>query len=285
VIWSILTDINRFMESLKWVDDTYSAKHKSEDPKTLRAGYHDNLKLYFSNQAPVTKSRKVSPWQGIDVFLLRYGKKAVLSISVYIFAHIPYVGKFILPLLSFYTFDKAVGNKPAVLIFASGLVLPKHYLIRFLQIYFGSRSMTRELVSPYALPWRRDIDSLQLEPYFSRVHFSSQQKKRFFFEREGVLFGFGLAFFLLIRIPIFGVLAYGVAEASTAYLITKITDPPPPPEGDSGTNPAFVEDQTEWHQKKDVLQAALTHLDKVNVRTSSRGENPLSTELPRKKFT
>jgi len=40
-----------------------------------------------------------------------------------------------------------VGNKPAILIFASGLVLPKKYLIRFLQTYFGARSMTRELVS------------------------------------------------------------------------------------------------------------------------------------------
>jgi hypothetical protein len=100
-----------------------------------------------------------------------------------------------------------------------------------------------------------------------------------------VLFGFGLGFFLLIRIPIFGVLAYGIAEASTAYLITKITDPPPPPTGDTGSNEAFTEDQTEWHQKKDVLQSALSHIDRANVRTTPAGENPLSTSMPRKKFT
>jgi len=139
--------IFRFMESLLWVDNTYKAKHKSDDPKTLRADYHTNLSQYYSDQAPVSKSRKENPWQGVDVFLMRYGKKAMLSMSVYIFSHLPYIGKFVLPVLSFYTFDKAVGNKPAILIFASGLVLPKKYLIRFLQTYFGARSMTRELVS------------------------------------------------------------------------------------------------------------------------------------------
>lgn len=137
------------MESLKWVDDTYKQKHKSEDPKTLRAMYYPNLTKYYSDIAPVSKSRKKTPWEGLDTFLMRYGKKAVLSLSVYLFSHTPYIGKFVLPLLSFYTFDKAVGNKPAILIFASGLVLPKKYLIRFLQTYFGSRSMTRELVSNF----------------------------------------------------------------------------------------------------------------------------------------
>lgn len=135
------------MESLQWVDETYAAKHKSEDPRTLRANYHENLSKYYSDQQPVSKSRKKSPWEGIEVFLARYGKKAILSVSIYVISHTPYIGKFVLPLVSFYTFDKAVGNKPAVFIFAAGLVLPKKYLIRFLQTYFGSRSMTRELVS------------------------------------------------------------------------------------------------------------------------------------------
>lgn len=87
------------------------------------------------------------------------------------------------------------------------------------------------------------------------------------------------------QIPIVGVLVYGIAEASTAYLITKITDPPPPPIGETGTNPAFVEDQTTWHQKKNVLGLALSRLDRVNVRTTREGEKPLTTELPGKKFT
>ena len=90
---------------------------------------------------------------------------------------------------------------------------------------------------------------------------------------------------IIHQIPIFGVLVYGIAEASTAYLVTKITDPPPPPTGDTGSNATFTEDQTVWHQKKDVLQSALSHIDRVNVRTTLAGENPLSTSMPRKKFT
>jgi len=190
------------MESLQWVDETYAAKHKSDDPKTLRASYHENLSKYYSDQQPVSKSRKKSPWEGVDVFLSRYGKKAVLSVSIYMISHTPYIGKFVLPLVSFYTFDKAVGNKPAVLVFAAGLVLPKKYLIRFLQTYFGSRSMTRELVSLQITYIAVSIfaNHVQLEPYFSRLHFSPKQKKKWFFEREGVLFGFGLGFFLLIKV-------------------------------------------------------------------------------------
>ena len=77
----------------------------------------------------------------------------------------------------------------------------------------------------------------QLIPYFSRVHYSKSQKQLWFHDRAGVLYdtpllkvlqllilssyGFALAFFILLKIPLVGVLIYGVAEASTAYLITK----------------------------------------------------------------
>lgn len=55
-----------------------------------------------------------------------------------------------------------------------------------------------------------------LEPYFSRVKFTSEQKRKWFRDREGLLFGFGVGFYLLIKVPLLGVLIYGIAEASTA---------------------------------------------------------------------
>src|SRR5262249_43258676 len=64
--------------------------------------------------------------------------------------------------------------------------------------------------------------SFQLDPYFSRIHFTKEQKLQWFKDREGVLFGFGVGFFIFLKIPLVGVLIYGIAEASTAYLITKI---------------------------------------------------------------
>ena len=56
-------------------------------------------------------------------------------------------------------------------------------------------------------------------------------------------------------------LIYGIAEASTAYLITKITDPPPPPTYCEG----FTETQVTWHNKKEFLSLPLEGLDALNV--------------------
>jgi len=80
-------------------------------------------------------------------FAQKYGRRAVLSLTILLLSHVPYFGKFILPVISFYTFDKKVGDKPAVIIFASGLFVPRKYFVIFLQTYFASRSMMTELVS------------------------------------------------------------------------------------------------------------------------------------------
>jgi hypothetical protein len=104
---------------------------------------------------------------------------------------------------------------------------------------------------------------MQLEPYFSRIRFTKEQKKHWFHDREGLLFGFGVGFYLFLRIPLLGVLIYGIAEASTAYLITKITDPPPPPACSEG----FAASQQEWKNKHEFLNLNLTNLD-AHVRSS-----------------
>lgn len=111
-------------------------------------------------------------------------------------------------------------------------------------------------------------NSIQLEPYFSRIRFSKEQKKRWFHDREGLLFGFGVGFYIFLRIPLLGVLIYGIAEASTAYLITKITDPPPPPAQSEG----FAASQQEWKNKHDFLNLNLAELD-AHVRHGQAAQN------------
>lgn len=101
----------------------------------------------------------------------------------------------------------------------------------------------------------------QLEPYFSRVKFTKEQKRRWFRDREGLLFGFGVGFYLFLKIPLLGVLIYGIAEASTAYLVTKITDPPPPPAYASD----FAESQTRWKNKVEFLTLPLDKIDAHNL--------------------
>lgn len=76
---------------------------------------------------------------------------------------------------------------------------------------------------------------------------------------------------------------YGIAEASTAYLITKITDPPPPPERSEG----FAESQVAWKNKLDFLRLSLDNLDKVNVKSHDAHQSEKRHEdlpSPGKKF-
>lgn len=121
-------------------------------------------------------------------------------------------------------------------------------------------------------------DSHQLEPYFSRVRFSRDQKKHWFHDREGVLFGFGVGFYIFLKVPLLGVLIYGIAEASTAYLITKITDPPPPPAQAEN----FAESQVTWKNKQEFLRLPLIDLDANNADTVSKGGNYTATAASKK---
>ena len=137
------------MDSLQWVDRTYYKKHKSEDPKTLRAGYYNNLVMYSTHGQT---HKKKTPQDAAIMFLARYGRRAGISLAIYALSFLPLVGRFVLPAASFYTFNKAVGPVPATIIFGTGIFLPRRYLVKFLQSYFSSRSLMRELVS---LPYTR----------------------------------------------------------------------------------------------------------------------------------
>lgn len=256
-----------FMDSLRWVDQTYVQKHQSEDPTNLRSMYYPNLSMY-STHGELEKRERRSTLQGVVVALKRYGRKAAISLVVYALTFLPVIGRFVLPAASFYTFNSAVGPIPAAVVFGSGLILPKKYMVSFLQTYFASRSLMRQL----------------LEPYFYRVKFTKQQKKTWFVDRSGVLFGFALAFTLMVKVPLVGVLIYGIAEASTAYLITKITEPPPPP----SESKEYAEREVRWKNKHQFLELPLDKLDKVVVSNVGHEEAQAAKraqELPGRKFT
>lgn len=256
-----------FMDSLKWVDQTYIQKHKSEHPTVLRSMYYPNLSMY-STHGEIEKKHRRSLIDGVFVALKRYGRKAAISLTVYALTFLPVVGRFVLPAASFYTFNNAVGPIPAAVVFASGLILPKRYVVSFLQTYFASRSLMRQL----------------LEPYFYRVKFTKEQKKTWFVDRSGVLFGFALAFTIMVKIPLVGVLIYGIAEASTAYLITKISEPPPPPEQAS----EYAAREVKWKNKHQFLELPLDKLDKFNLAHTSHEEEQArrrAQQIPGRKFT
>ncbi|CCC09493.1 unnamed protein product [Sordaria macrospora k-hell] len=232
----------RFMDSIRWVDTTYVNKHKhDQDPSKLRSMYYPNLRQYTARDGTTNST---STAENISMFIYRFARKGAISLAVFAASYLPYVGRFVLPAASFWTFNRAVGLGPASVIFGTGVLLPRRYLVIFLQSYFASRSLVREL----------------LEPYFARIRFTSEQKRKWFRSREGLLFGFGIGFYILLRVPLLGVLIYGIAEASAAYLITKVSDPPPPPSESSG----FAESQLEWRNKQKFLSLSLANMDSIH---------------------
>lgn len=137
------SDRDRFMESLKWVDDTYTQKHKAEDPRTLRAMYYPTL-VQYSTKGSEGVSRSVPT--SLMLFARRYGRKVAMLFGVYLLSLLPVVGRLVMPAVSFFTFEKNVGTTPAAVIFGTGILLPKRFLVTFLHTYFASRSLMRELV-------------------------------------------------------------------------------------------------------------------------------------------
>lgn len=114
------------------------------------------------------------------------------------------------------------------------------------------------------------------------MRYTPEQKKLWFHDRSGVLYGFAFAFFLFLKVPLLGVLIYGIAEASTAYLITKITEPPPPPQEAE----EFKKKDVRWDNKHEFLSLPLDAVDKINAKMRERkSSNPLDTGVAGKKFT
>ena len=193
------------MDSLRWVDTTYVQKHKNdEDPSKLRAMYYPNLRQYTARDGSTQSS---STAEALSMFLLRFARKGMVSLVIFGASYLPYVGRLVLPAASFWTFNKAVGLGPASIIFGTGILLPRRYLVIFLQSYFASRSLMREL----------------LEPYFARVRFTKDEKRKWFRSREGLLFGFAIGFYSLLRVPLLGVLIYGIAEAVCSHTLLVIS--------------------------------------------------------------
>src|SRR5277367_2315432 len=110
------------MDSLAWVDQTYLQKHRSEDPSSLREMYYANLRKY-STRDGTTHSKSTA--EAVTMFLMRFGKKAGLSMAVFALSYMPYVGRLVLPAASFYTFKSVAGLGPAAVVFGTGMFLPR----------------------------------------------------------------------------------------------------------------------------------------------------------------
>ncbi|GES88744.1 transmembrane protein UsgS [Rhizophagus clarus] len=193
-----------FIESLHHVDLTYIKKHEGE--QDLRPPYAPALERhpYGTNY-----------WNEMFQYLKRTWNKIKIAIILYFLSLLPFVGVFVYPVASAYALIDSLGYFPAITIGVFMYVIPgtKSFTMVFLESLYSSRAMMREL----------------LEPYFGRIHFDAEVRRKWFMEREGILFGFSMGFYPLVRLPLFGMLFYGVAQSATALILVKTTEPPPPP--------------------------------------------------------
>lgn len=74
-----------------------------------------------------------------------------------------------------------------------------------------------------------------------------------------------------------GILTDLFYDKSTAYLITKVTDPPPPPSHSHG----FAQTQLEWRNKQKFLSLSLSNLDALHDQSPSVEEAGLKSGAPK----
>ncbi|KAK9473827.1 uncharacterized protein V1510DRAFT_322758 [Dipodascopsis tothii] len=247
-----------FMTSLAFIDRVYAAKH----PAAATDRYYARLSRYEPNRLrPAAEPVERRTAAG---FVHRYMRRTAWSLAAYMLADVPVIGRAVMPLTSLVTFRQRVGSVPALMVFVLGFVLSRRAMALFLAAFWGGRSIMGEL----------------LRPYFSRIPFSRAQRDDWHRAREGVLFGFGLGFYLLFKkVPYAGVLMYGFAEAAAAYLVTKITDPPPEPV-EVG---AWIDTQRTWTSRTAMLRGAIVdaHADGFSDLPGGRAKLPPPPLPPR----
>ncbi|CAG8444596.1 3436_t:CDS:2 [Ambispora leptoticha] len=202
-----------FLESLRQIDIVYLRKHQGE--QELRPPYASALERYDLD---------INYWAEMRAYMMRTFRDLRWTALLYLASLIPLVGRLIYPAASAYALVNSLGLYPATTVGVLMYITPgtKKFAILFLETLFSSRTLMREL----------------LEPYFARIPFSREKRKKWFRERETILFGFSIAFYPFIRLPLVGMLFFGVAQAAAALLLVKTTEPPPPP----GLEMEYVDD-------------------------------------------
>ncbi|KAK3841921.1 MAG: hypothetical protein J3R72DRAFT_400691 [Linnemannia gamsii] len=157
---------------------------------------------------------KVQHWYEMWKYMRRTWKRLKWALLFLVLSWLPIIGPLAFPIASFLSTIQSIGSKPMAIVFGvSSFFLPRSVSIYLLKGFFGCRALTREL----------------LDPYFIRIGMNHYQKRKWFNYRKSVLLGFGVVFYVGCSIPIIGVAIYGLAQASSAYVLQSLADPPPPP--------------------------------------------------------
>ncbi|KAF9417654.1 hypothetical protein BGZ94_009915 [Podila epigama] len=219
-----------FIEGLEYSD--YLLLQEHEHAKAQKAQSHLTPKSAESPSSPSEASTsvmdyrgpftpallaypyRVRHWQEMWRYIRRTWRRLKWGLLFLVLSWLPVIGRFAFPVASFISTIQSIGSKPLAVVFAvASFLLPRSVSIYLLKGFFGCRALTREL----------------LDPYFVRVGMSHYQKRKWFNYRKSVLLGFGVVFYVGTSIPIIGVAVFGLAQASSAFVLQSLSDPPPPP--------------------------------------------------------
>ncbi|KAJ8653948.1 hypothetical protein O0I10_010397 [Lichtheimia ornata] len=183
-----------FMESLRYIDSL-----------------HPDRPPYAS--ALAKRKYREEYWANMKGYFKRMGKNVKLGLAIYLLSLLPIVGPYVFPAAGAYTTFRSLGQTQGAVVGVCFLFMPRWATISLIRALIGMRALMREL----------------LEPYFARMSMSHKEKRRWFSGRKDVLFGFSAIAYILTRIPIFGLVGFGIAQAASAYMLTIVTEPPTPP--------------------------------------------------------
>ncbi|KAI8992446.1 hypothetical protein BDB01DRAFT_832747 [Pilobolus umbonatus] len=166
------------------------------------------------------KKVRINLWKDIWSYLKRTWNKSKWGILLFCLSFIPFIGKFVFPLAGAYTTYTALGKTQAVAVGVCFFFLPRWATMKLIRALIGMRSLLRELFAPY----------------FARKQMTHREKRDWFDGKRDTLFAFSAIAYVMIRMPIFGVIGYGIVQATTAYMLTVVIDPPAPHKSDSMEN-------------------------------------------------
>lgn len=231
---SLQSNNSKYYESLQ--KTYYSVKDTEEFPKNFFTNNPQPLDSREYNASLVLYQIKEN--KQFKLFLIKNLKRSALTLSIFVFSYFPTVGPLVIPTVLLYSTNKVMGAPIAFTLFTIGLtLLDRNQSILILTSFWTSRSLINDLLSPF----------------FLRVPFSKTDKTHWLRTREGILFGFGMAFYWIVKnLPMATwVLIYGVAQASVAFLVTKVSQPPPTVYGPQLFR--WIENEVVWTKQDNFL--------------------------------
>ncbi|EGC39975.1 hypothetical protein DICPUDRAFT_25984 [Dictyostelium purpureum] len=152
------------------------------------------------------KNSKVLKTYPLIGYLKRFSKLAVMGILVFVFSFIPYIGDFVLAVAQFYYSYQPLGQGSAFILSLLSLIpSTKSIAADILKTSMAANSLGKELLEVYFVK----LPDVKQELYIYRRYY-------------GWIFGFSFCWMFALRTPYIGSVFWGVAQASTSYLILKI---------------------------------------------------------------